>query len=49
MSHLNAVDNHKLMAAIKLWHECVQAVDGCYFDPTCRHPPLIPMPCPRPG
>ena len=36
MSHLNAVDNHKLMAPIKLWHECVQAVDGCYFDPACQ-------------
>lgn len=36
MAHLNAVDNHKLMALIKLWPECVQAVDGCYFDPACQ-------------
>ena len=36
MPHLNAVDNHKLMAPIKLWYECVQAVDGCYFDSTCQ-------------
>ena len=34
--HLNAVDNHKLMTPIKLWCECVQAVDGCYFDPACQ-------------
>ena len=36
MSHLNAVDNHKLMVPIKLWHECGQAVGGCYFDPACQ-------------
>ncbi len=32
--------NQKLMDPIDLWQECVQDVEGCYFDPACRAPAI---------
>lgn len=45
MSHPKATGNRrsanqKLMLPIHLWYECLQAAEGCYFDPACRVPSI---------